>query len=315
MDKKIKNYFGMGALVSMVILAISSLIFANIYSKSIEPSSYRSFSVSGEGKVVAIPDVAQFTFSVITEGGKDVGALQQENTQKANRAIALLKDNGVEDKDIRTAGYSLQPRYQYFSCPAGKNSSAKPCPPPEIIGYSLNQTVSVKIRDFEKAGEILSGVVQSGVNSVSELSFAIDDKTEIENEQKKTMRVIDYKTGKPDKHLRGIKNCQDLSSDECDDYLRQLVAYKLLFDRSVKINKGYKVESGKLIFIDSSETKDFKTHQAKITDETVKELEGVIKNCWKKINNLEFEKLPEPDDEKCGTKKRQLCDYYDICWG
>ena len=182
MDKKIKNHLGIGALVSMVILAISSLIFANIYSKSIEPSSYRSFSVSGEGKVVAIPDVAQFTFSVITEGGKDVGALQQENTQKANRAIALLKDNGVEDKDIRTAGYSLQPRYQYFSCPAGKNSSAKPCPPPEIIGYSLNQTVSVKIRDFEKAGEILSGVVQSGVNSVSELSFTLDDKTEIENQ-------------------------------------------------------------------------------------------------------------------------------------
>src|SRR3972149_3056265 len=182
MDKKIKNHLGIGALVSMVILAISSLIFANIYSKSIEPSSYRSFSVSGEGKVVAIPDVAQFTFSVITEGGKDVGALQQENTQKANRAIALLKDNGVEDKDIRTAGYSLQPRYQYFSCPAGKNSSAKPCPPPEIIGYSLNQTVSVKIRDFEKAGEILSGVVQSGVNSVSELSFTIDDRMEIENQ-------------------------------------------------------------------------------------------------------------------------------------
>lgn len=182
MDKKIKNHLGIGALVSMVILAISSLIFANIYSKSIEPSSYRSFSVSGEGKITAIPDVAQFTFSVITEGGKDIAALQQENTQKANRAVALLKNNGVEDKDIKTASYNLQPRYQYFSCPIGKNSSAKPCPPAEIIGYSISQTVSVKIRDFEKAGEILSGVVQSGVNSVSELSFAIDDKTEIENQ-------------------------------------------------------------------------------------------------------------------------------------
>ena len=163
--QKIKNYLGIGALVSMVILAISSLLFANIYSKSIEPSSYRSFSVGGEGKVVAIPDVAQFSFSVITEGGKDIGALQQENTQKANRAIALLKDNGVEGKDIKTANYSLQPRYQYFSCPIGKNSSAKPCPPAEIVGYSISQTVSVKIRDFEKAGEILSGVVQNGVNS------------------------------------------------------------------------------------------------------------------------------------------------------
>ena len=182
MDKKIKNYFGIGALVSMVILAISSLLFANIYSKSIEPSSYRSFSVSGEGKITAIPDVAQFTFSLITEGGKDIASLQQENTQKANRAIALLKNSGVEDKDIKTAGYNLQPRYQYFSCPVSKNSTAKPCPPPEIVGYSISQTVSVKIRNFEKAGEILSGIVQSGVNSVSELSFTIDDETEIENQ-------------------------------------------------------------------------------------------------------------------------------------
>jgi len=141
------------------------------------------------------------------------------------------------------------------------------------------------------------------------------DKTEIEDQKKKTIRVLDYKTGKPDKHLRDIKNCKDLSSDECDGYLRQLVAYKLLFDRSVKINKGYKVESGKLIFIDSLETKDFKTYQTKIADETVKGLEGVIKACWKKINNLEFEKLSEPDDKKCGTRKRQMCDYYDICWG
>ena len=182
MDKKIKNYLGIGALVSMVILAVSSLMFPNIYSKSIEPSSYRSFSVNGEGKIVAIPDVAQFTFNVITEGEEDIASLQQKNARNTNNAIALLKDSGVEDRDIKTTSYSLQPMYQYFSCPVGKNSSAKPCPPPEIVGYSINQTVSVKIRDFEKAGEILSGVVQSGVNSVSELSFAINDKTEIENQ-------------------------------------------------------------------------------------------------------------------------------------
>ena len=184
---------GIGALVSMFILAISSLLFASIYSKSIEPSSYRSFSVSGEGKITAIPDVAQFTFSVITEGGKDIASLQQENTQKANRAIALLKNNGVEDKDIKTASYNLQPRYQYFSCPVGKNSSARPCPPAEIVGYSISQTVSVKIRDFEKAGEILSGVVQSGVNSVSELSFAIDDKTKIENQARQEAIAVAIK--------------------------------------------------------------------------------------------------------------------------
>ena len=214
MDKKIKNHLGIGALVSMIILAIASLIFANIYSKSIEPSSYRSFSVSGEGKIVAIPDIAQFSFSVITEGGKDIAALQQENAQKANRAITLLKDSQVEEKDIKTTSYNLQPRYQYFSCPVSKNSSAKPCPPPEIVGYSISQTISVKIRDFEKTGEILYGIVQGGVNSASEPSFTIDDKTEIENQARQEAIAIAIKKAESIAQAGGFNLGKILSIDE-----------------------------------------------------------------------------------------------------
>jgi uncharacterized protein YggE len=40
----------------------------------------------------------------------------------------------------------------------------------------------VKIRDFAKIGEVVSGVVGSGANSVSELSFAIDDPTAVQNQ-------------------------------------------------------------------------------------------------------------------------------------
>jgi hypothetical protein len=31
---------------------------------------------------MAISDIAQFTFSVITEGGKDIAKLQKDNTEK-----------------------------------------------------------------------------------------------------------------------------------------------------------------------------------------------------------------------------------------
>lgn len=186
MDKKIKNYLGISIIAAIIIASISTLIFANIYSKSIQPSSYRSFSVSADSKTTAVPDIAQFSFSVITQGGKDIANLQRENTEKTNRAIGVAKAAGVEDKDIQTSVYSIEPRYQYFSCLSnGKNGAARPCPPPEIVGYSVTQTVSVKVRDFEKISEILSGVVQSGVNSVSQLSFTIDDPAEVENQARK----------------------------------------------------------------------------------------------------------------------------------
>lgn len=182
MDTKIKNYLGVAGVVLMGALALSALWYVLSYSKVIEPSSFRSFSASGDGKAVAIPDVAQFTFSVLTQGGKDLGVLQKENTTKVNRALGVVKAAGVENKDIKTEQYSVEPRYQYSNCSPVLLDSGKPCPPPEIVGYTVQQTVSVKVRDFEKVGQLLGEVVQSGANSVSQLSFTLDDPTSAQNE-------------------------------------------------------------------------------------------------------------------------------------
>lgn len=184
MSQKIKDILGVAIVISILAVAYSAIVYSNYYSKSIEPSSFRSFSVSAEGKATAVPDIAQFTFSVITQGGKNLSELQAENTEKTNRVIEFIKNNSVDSKDIKTQTYNIEPRYQYFSCPSNAVSSItpRPCPPPEIVGYTITQNVLVKVRDFAKAGDILSGAVSSGANSVSQINFTIDDPTKIENE-------------------------------------------------------------------------------------------------------------------------------------
>lgn len=184
MDIKTKNYLTYAIILTLAIFSYAVVIYVKSYSKSIEPSSFRSFSANGEGKAVSIPDVAQFTFNIITEGGKDISKIQKENTDKANKAISFIKSKGVEAKDIKTQNYNLEPRYQYYSCnPRTLDSiEVKPCPPPEIVGYTINQSVLVKIRDFAKIGDIMGGVVESGANSVSQLSFSIDDLAAIKNQ-------------------------------------------------------------------------------------------------------------------------------------
>lgn len=177
MDKKIKNYLGISIIAVLFIFIAVSAAYVYFYSKSVAPSSYRSFSVSGEGKVVIVPDIARFSFSVITEGGLGVADLQLTNTTKANKVLEFLAAQKIDKKDIKTEGYSLSPRYQYFDCK--KNGV---CPPAEIVGYSVSQTVSVKIRDFTKIGELLSGVVSNGANSVSDLTFTVDDLVAVQNE-------------------------------------------------------------------------------------------------------------------------------------
>ena len=178
MNEQIKNALGGVMIVVVVVATYAVASYVASYAKSVDPSSFRDFSVSGDGKAVGIPDVAQFTFSVITEGGKDIGKLQQENTEKVNAINAFAKEQGIGDKDIRTQSYNIDPRYQYFSCP----TSGGACPPAEIVGYTINQSVQMKIRDFTKIGVLLSGMVQKGANSVSQLTFAIDDPTSVQND-------------------------------------------------------------------------------------------------------------------------------------
>lgn len=188
MDTKIKNYLGYAGVAVILVFAYASLSYVSTYSKAIEPSSFRSFSVNGEGKSVIVPDVAQFTFSVITEGGNDVADLQAQNSEKSNKIIAFLKDSGVHEKDIKTVNYSVEPRQEYYSCPpvylmeTGAASSPRPCPPPKIAGYTIRRTDQVKIRDFKKIGEVLSGVVTNGGNEVSQLYFTIDDPDKVQSE-------------------------------------------------------------------------------------------------------------------------------------
>lgn len=176
-NDQIKNYLYITIILALLLGAFASIKYVSAYSKSSSPSSYRSFNVSGDGKEVVVPDVAQFSFGVVTEGGKDIAKLQKENTDKINKAIEFLKSKNIDKKDIATENYGVDPRYQYFNCVSGRI-----CPPAEIIGYTVNQTVSVKIRNFDIIGDTLSGVVQNGANNVSQLQFTIDDPTEVQNQ-------------------------------------------------------------------------------------------------------------------------------------
>lgn len=189
MSEKTKNYLGWVIMLGVLTSAGAFWRLAQTYSKSIQPSTFRSFAVSAEGKAVGVPDVAQFTFSMINEGDKDIAALQKDNTARVNGAIEYLKSKGIAKEDIKTEGYNLEPRYQSTYCqpiayPASGLARETVCPPPSIVGYTVRATVSVKVRqdNFNALGEVLSGVIERGANNVSQLYFTVDDPVKLENE-------------------------------------------------------------------------------------------------------------------------------------
>lgn len=179
MNNEIK-FFIKGVFLFLVVIAV--FWYVSVYSRSVVPQ--HSFTVSGEGKVVAVPDIAQLSIGVLTEGGKNLAELQKQNTEKTNRIISYLKEQGIDQKDIKTEYYNISPRYQYFSCPPIPLviETPRPCLSSEIIGYSISQNISVKVRDLGKAGNILAGAVEEGANNVSGPNFTIDNPVDFENQ-------------------------------------------------------------------------------------------------------------------------------------
>jgi len=175
MKDTIKDILGAVKILVLLVFAYAAFSYVSTYERNTEPANFRSFSVSAEGKAVAVPDIAEFSFSVLTEGDKDINSLQNENTEKINSVIEYLKKQNIDSKDIKTQSYNLYPKYTYFPC-----RDEGPCPPPEIQGYSINQSVLVRIRNLNQSGNIISGVVENGANNVSQLNFTIDDRTELE---------------------------------------------------------------------------------------------------------------------------------------
>lgn len=132
-----------------------------------------TITVEGDGEAVSIPDIGQFTFSVV-EKASTVAAAQDSAAKKLNAAVEYLKGQKVDEKDIKTVNYSVGPVYEWqqtscaigVPCPGGKST---------LTGYEVRQSIQVKVRDTKKAGELLTGVGTTGATELSGLTFTVDN--------------------------------------------------------------------------------------------------------------------------------------------
>jgi len=126
------------------------------------PNPRPTLTVSGEGTATAAPDTASFASGVVTEGKTAREALDA-NTKAVADMVAAIKASGVEPRDISTSGFSVQPQYANQ-----KNNEA-----PRIAGYQVRNTVSVRVRDLTKLGDLLDQMVTTGANQIGSISFDI----------------------------------------------------------------------------------------------------------------------------------------------
>src|SRR3989344_7811946 len=145
----------------LVVASVALLAYTSHLSNTAATTNTVSFE--GEGKIVAKPDIAMVSLSIVTEATTSKAA-QDENSKKSETLTDFLNEQNIEEKDIKTTGYNIYPQYRYPQYDS-----------PEIRGYQVNQTLEVKIRDLDKVSGVLDGVVSAGVNQVGGFSFEVDE--------------------------------------------------------------------------------------------------------------------------------------------
>lgn len=133
----------------------------------------RTISLSGHGEVRSVPDLAFVTAGVVSQGATAAEALAA-NTQAMTALFAALKEAGIEEKDVQTSNFSVQPRYDY------SNNQA-----PKLVGYDVSNNVSVTLRKITDLGPLLDKLVQSGSNQINGVSFQVSEPDQAMDEARK----------------------------------------------------------------------------------------------------------------------------------
>jgi uncharacterized protein YggE len=111
----------------------------------------RSITASGIGSVTTVPDRAHFSFGVQAQSRTASQALEAADAQ-LRRVVAALREAGVAQADIQTEQISLSPRTSEDGA--------------QIVGYTAISSVSVRVRNLDRAGPVVDAAVGAGANQV-----------------------------------------------------------------------------------------------------------------------------------------------------
>jgi uncharacterized protein YggE len=155
------------ALVGTITLVVGGAAHAQVRRQADNDTErVRTIDVVGTGQVRGTPDVLSLTLGVSTRD-KSAGAALTHNSELTSRLIGVLRDAGVDEKDIQTANLSISPVYD----DDGEN----------VIGYGVSNSVDVQIRDLGKAGQIVdaAAAVAGDEIVVNSLYFSFDDNSDL----------------------------------------------------------------------------------------------------------------------------------------
>ena len=149
---------------SILILAITAMT-TMAHAQQIQPT----VNVTGEGKVIAVPDEVTIRMGVQTEG-KDAKTVKTENDASVDKVLDYLLKMNIPQNQVQTEYVNLNKNYDYNT---------------KTYSYKASQTISVKLKDLSKYDKVMSGLVPSGINTINGIEFSSSKMEAYEAEARK----------------------------------------------------------------------------------------------------------------------------------
>ena len=217
MKYKLKEILGDSKSVLLVTLSLffifSTILISVITLNKIEQGKYigqefeakNTITVSGKGEIVIKPDLAVVNFSVISEAAS-VDLAMAENTEKINSITGFMKNSEIEERDLKTTSFRINPRYEWHNEIIGREERRV------LVGYEVYQSLEVRIRDMEKIGAIIQGGSELGANQIGSLQFTVEDRESLESQARKIA-------------IKDAKEKAEILSDELGVRLKRIVDF------------------------------------------------------------------------------------------
>jgi uncharacterized protein len=150
----------MRAVVVTVCVGLCFSVLLNAQNPTLNPVPNTVF-VGADGKFETAPDTALIQFNISTQADNakdayDLAAKQAEATRQ------VLRANGIDPKTAEIGFFSVSPQYDW------KNPKHK------VIGYQVQTSVSLKLKDFSKIGPVTQQLADASVSDSQSLSYTLD---------------------------------------------------------------------------------------------------------------------------------------------
>lgn len=121
----------------------------------------RWISVTASGEASLAPDTALVTFAV-TASGKELAPLRADVNARSSAVLAAVRESGVGEGDLDAPDVTIEPQYDHRR---GQR----------LTGYRVARNVTARVRDLERLGDVLDGIVKAGANEVHGAQMTASD--------------------------------------------------------------------------------------------------------------------------------------------